>query len=119
MILSFAWTTEAYLQCRKTVTRRLWTKRHFDSWVKAWREGRLIHQAWSKTPRVGGHPIGHIRLTCEPYEEKLVNMPESDLAEEGGPWDSLEGFWEQFPRGQDTIVAVVRFVPLPFQRLRG
>jgi len=109
MIISFAWTTEALLAGRKTCTRRRWSEKHFQQWVCAWRAGRLIHDAWDKSPRASGCKVGKIRLTCEPYRERLADMPESDLAAEGGYWASKEEFISLFGDSQE-IVTVVRFV---------
>lgn len=109
MILSFAWTTAALLSGRKTCTRRRWSSRHFGAWRQAWREGRLEHQAWDKSPRAGGKRVGTIRLTCEPYKERLADMPESDVAAEGGMWESKREFIELFGGAADLAVVVVRF----------
>jgi len=109
MILSFAWTTEALLAGQKTCTRRRWSSRHFGAWRQAWRKGRLEHQAWDKVPRAGGKRVGTIRLTCEPYKERLADMPESDVLAEGGMWASKQEFIELFGGAADLAVVVVRF----------
>lgn len=108
MIISFAWTTEVLLSGDKTCTRRQWTGRYFQQWVKAWREGRLVHDAYNRLPRSGGKKVGEIRLTCEPYREWLDDMPEEDLVAEGGLWDSKEEFIELFGDPGEKVV-VVRF----------
>lgn len=83
MIVSFAWTTKVLLAGHKRCTRRMWNDNYFDQWVYAWRAGRRVHDAYDRQPRFGGHKVGEIRLTCEPYRERLAEMPESDLIEGG------------------------------------
>lgn len=109
MIISFAWTIDPLLAGLKTCTRRAWSDPYFQLWVKAWRDGRHIHQAWDKSPRFGGHQQAWIRLTCEPYRELLADMPDSDLVAEGGLWGSRAEFMALFDE-PDKPVAVVRFV---------
>ena len=118
MIISFAWTTEPLLSGRKTCTRRRWSSRHFGAWRQAWREGRLEHQAWDKSPRAGGKRVGTIRLTCEPYKERLADMPEADVLAEGGMWESKREFIELFGGAADLAVVVVRFELVRQDRLR-
>jgi hypothetical protein len=36
MIITFAWTTDAFLAGIKTVTRRDWSDRTFAQWCRAW-----------------------------------------------------------------------------------
>ena len=113
MILSLAWTTEAFLQGKKTVTRRRWTDSYFQYWVTAWRRGQHIHEAYDKTPRSGGKRIGRIRLTCCPYRERLADMPESDLDAEGGLWANKEEFIEVFGGDPEERPVVIRFEAIP------
>lgn len=108
MIVSFAWTTKALLAGRKRCTRRMWNDEYFDRWVYAWRAGRRVHDAYDRQPRFNGHKIGEIRLTCEPYREKLADMPDSDLIEEGGLWENKEQFIELFG-SPDLMPVVIRF----------
>jgi len=108
VIISFAWTTAALLAGRKTCTRRDWDERYFQQWVRAWREDRHVHDAYDRSPRAGGHKVGEIRLTCEPYRERLADMPESDVLAEGGLWSSKAEFVELFGDPNLTPV-VVRF----------
>ncbi len=113
MILSFAYTTGAYLAGVKTVTRRRWKPAQLLRWQRAWDEGRRVHDAWSQLPFVeGARRIGCFRLTCRPYLERLGDMPQSDLAAEGGLWESKAEFIELFGGDLDLEVAVVRFEPL-------
>jgi hypothetical protein len=116
MIISMAWTTNAYLKCRKRCTRRMWTDAYLAQWQKAWDEGRLYHSVYDRSPRNGGRQIGTLRLTCRPYREPLSQMPVSDLEAEGGLWSSLAEFIELF--GDTHLVpAVVRFDPFPFEHM--
>jgi hypothetical protein len=108
MIISFAWTIDPLLAGLKTCTRRCWSETHFQRWVKAWREGRHIHEAWDRLPHIGGKRRAWIRLTCEPYQERLCDMPESDVEAEGGLWASKEEFISLFG-DPEKVVAVVRF----------
>lgn len=108
MIISFAWTTVVLLSGKKTCTRRRWSERYFRQWVRAWQEGRLVHDAYNRLPRAGGKKVGEIRLTCEPYWERLRDMPEGDIEAEGGLWDSREEFIELFGNSEEKVV-VVRF----------
>ena len=120
MILSFAWTTPALLEGRKTVTRRNWKRGHPGAAYNmclGYGYGKRIHQAWSKMPYAGGHRVGYVELTCKPYWEKLSDMPESDLAAEGGLWDSLDEFIELMGGDPDKEVLVIRFKWLG--RVRG
>lgn len=85
MILSFAWTTDALLSGKKTCTRRQWSDRTAIAWLNAYRQGRLMHQAWTNAPFVqNARKVADIRLTQLPYQERLTDTPESDLEAEGG-----------------------------------
>lgn len=110
MIISFAWTIEPLLAGLKTCTRRDWSELHFQLWVRAWREGHHVHEAWDKSPRFSGRRRAWIRLTCEPYRERLVDMPVDDLKAEGGLWDSKHEFIALFGGDPQRKVAVVRFI---------
>lgn len=114
MIISFAWTTDAVKARRKTVTRRDWSERHFQQWVKAYRQGRVTHDAYDRSPRIGGTKFGEIRLTCEPYKEALGEMPIEDLEAEGGYWMTREKFIAGFGGDPLKVVVVVRFYVLRF-----
>ena len=81
MILSFGYTSPAFLAGAKTVTRRACSLRTVASYLKGdmidVASGRLIggvvHQAWDRSPHAGGRRIGSIRLThipvCRPLAE--------------------------------------------------
>ena len=108
MIISFAWTTEALLAGRKTCTRRRWSEKNFQRWVRAWRDGHHIHDAWDRLPRTGGRKVGQIRLTCEPYRERLGDMPDRDVAAEGNLWANTDEFVTLFGDPEERVV-VIRF----------
>jgi len=113
MIISFAWTTFAVINGTKTVTRRVWADRTLATWHRAWDRGELIHDAYDRLPYRGGKLIGRIRLTCRPYREALLDMPEEDVAAEGGLWPTkhefIRGFRDRGQGDETTQVAVVRF----------
>lgn len=113
MIVSFGWTTEEFLAGQKTVTRRLWTDAYFERWIKAWNDGRLIHQAYNKQACYGGKQIGQIELICCPYREPISQMPESDCQAEGGKCQTVEEFIDCYFKGDRTLIPVVlRFRPI-------
>lgn len=105
MIVSFAHTTDALLSGLKTVTRRDWC----DSHAAKFGTGQLV-DAYDHLPRSGGHKVATIRLTCDPYKERLIDMPDSDLAAEGGLWRTKEDFIDCFGGDHKRKVWVVRFV---------
>ncbi len=113
MIISFAWTTKALLAGKKRCTRREWSEKYFQQWVRAYRAGNLIHDAYDKTPRAGGKKVATIRLTCEPYKERLGDMLESDVLEEGGLWRDKREFIELFGGDPNKVVCVIRFEKVP------
>lgn len=78
-IISFAWTTEALLQGKKTQTRRFWK----DSYTKQFKKGDMV-QVYDKNPRAGGKLIAFIRLTKKPYKQKLDDITQDDFLAEGG-----------------------------------
>ena len=120
MILSFAWTTKALLEGRKTVTRRDWAPGYLARWQRAWDRGDRIHDAYDKSPRFGGRCIGQIQLTCRPYLERLCDMPQSDLKAEGDLWADMDDFISLQGGDPDKEMAVLRFelmAVLRFERL--
>jgi hypothetical protein len=109
-ILSFAWTSEAFIKGIKTKTRRRLKERQFNMWMKRYREKpNQIHTAVDKCLAWGGKRIGHFILTDYPYLEKLGNMPKEDLIAEGGMWDSVEEFIDFVNGTSGEIVAVLTF----------
>ena len=77
MIVSFAWTTPAFLAERKSVTRRQWD----DAYAMRFKPGS-IHQAYDKSPRNGGKQIGQIRIRSV-AKEPISRMSDSDYEAEG------------------------------------
>jgi len=107
MWISFAWTTPAIRDRSKFVTRRQWSTKY----AARFHAGDIV-DARDKNPRNGGQVIDRIRLTCDPYQEALRDMPETDLSLEGGFWASKEEFIEGFGGDPELIVWVVRFTYL-------
>lgn len=89
MIVSFAWTTEALLLGRKTVTRRFWTRRY----AQRFHAGDLV-QAYDRSPRYRGRQVAIIRLTWDPYTQSLEDLTDEDERKEGGLWGSAQAFRE-------------------------
>ena len=108
-IISFALTQDEFLSGQKTVTRRRWGERHYRMWQKFWDEGRRVHDAWSKAPFAGGKKIGEFELTCRPYHEYLIAMPEDDLVAEGGMCKTKEEFYALIGGHPLEQVVVIRF----------
>ena len=107
MILSFGWTTQEFLDGKKTVTRRLWKEKTLIAWQNAWDKGKITHKAYSKQPSYGGQQIGLIELTCRPYLEPIAEMPESDCLAEGGKCATVAEFIDYYFKGDRTLVPVV------------
>ena len=119
MILSFSLTSKLaeehgipdplYTHVKK-VSRRFWSNKHAATWIKAYKEGRIIHDAWSNAPFVkGARKIGTFKLTCEPYLEYLQDMPLCDVLLEGGFWNTTQDYINQFSNGDDNqTVWVIR-----------
>ena len=121
MILSFSITSklakekgvaDPLLTGTKTVTRRLWKPATAEKYQRIFHQQKLIH-AWSNAPYVpGAKHIANILLTHIPYQEKLMDMPETDLALEGGLWSTKDEFIRCVCRGKpkpDLVVWVCRF----------
>jgi hypothetical protein len=116
VIISFAWTTDAFLAHRKTCTRRSWD----DLYASRFRKGQ-IHDAWTKSPRFFGHKVGQIRLTMTPYQQRTSLMTEEDYELEGLKWMEEQGltirkihprkFFEDW-KNYDETVWVVKFDPI-------
>lgn len=102
-LISFGWTWEQLLLGKKTVTRRTWKARH----ARQFKVGDVV-QAWSRGPHRRGQHVADIEITAI-AQERVGDMPEADLAPEGGRWATLEDFAANFPQGPDTMVWVVRF----------
>ncbi len=93
----------------KSVTRRVWKDSHAAKFIRAYENNQLV-EALDKDARKGGKRIGYLELVCEPYKEKLSDMPDSDLQAEGGMVATTQEFINQFFDGNaDNEVWVVRF----------
>lgn len=118
-IISFAWTTDALLADRKSVTRRDWAAKT----AAGFKQGDLV-QAYNRSPRNGGERVGYIEIAQDPYLENLNKMTGDDFEAEGfayleenpgkvphnAPWGDegpLNYFLEW--RKRDHQVWVVRF----------
>lgn len=86
-IISFAWTVDALLNKKKTVSRRFWN----DNYARWFKKGDLV-QAYSKDARADGKPVAIIRLTHDPYKELLSKMTDEEEKAEGGLWGSADEF---------------------------
>lgn len=92
--ISFAWTTPALLAGAKTVTRRDWKL----DYAALWGSGDFA-LAYDRSPRVGGKPVGLIRLTAAPALELLAKMPDTDFEAEGYRWmgEQIQAEWRTRP----------------------
>lgn len=117
MLISFAYTTAAFLSRAKTCTRRNWNDSYAQKYIKAYEKGEPV-DAWDKLPRSGGQPVGKIRLTESPYKELTGFMTEQDYIDEGFAWMEQNNikirgihprsYFEQWKQA-DENVWVVRF----------
>lgn len=116
MILAFAMTTDAVRARRKRVTRRVWTDRHHEQFVK--RIGQLV-EGWTKSPHRGGVAFCTVRITAV-YKEKTCLIPDSDWEDEGFAYMtenginlerdlSCEKMWRLWRQDQDKVTSVIRF----------
>ncbi len=113
MIISFAWTTAALLEGRKTVTRREWTDKH----AAKFKPGDLV-DAWDKSPRFKGKKVAVIRIVAIVRSDLglLSQYPrwgKAELKREGGLWRTVNEFRNLFAelhpwRVEFEVVSVVR-----------
>ena len=120
-ILSFAWTTPAFVTGHKTCTRRNWKPRYADTF----QAGEIL-QAWNKSPRcgAGAFRVGDIRLTEDVLLQRTADAPESDfqaegfaflqkightLALDGGPHLTPGDLWLSWKDAPNVMRYVVRF----------
>lgn len=101
-IISFAWTTQALIDGKKTVTRRDWN----DKYAKTFKKGDWV-QAYDKNPRSGGKRIGIIEITETPYKQWLHEVTDADEIKEGGLWGSGKAYQEAM--GEDRELWVIEF----------
>jgi hypothetical protein len=117
LIISFTWTTAAFVAGVKTCTRRSWD----SDYAARFRVGTIV-QGWDRGPRNGGHVKGLLQLTVKPYMENTRDMPEEDYEKEGLSWMEqhqvlIRGmtpreFWDSWKAAGEKVY-VVRFVKLP------
>ena len=99
VIVSFAWTSTAFQNGKKTVTRRLWTDKH----AAKFKVGDVF-DAWDKSPHRGGERIGAARVVSierEPLARLVTNRWYAwlELSREGGLWQTPEEFVAAFLAG--------------------
>ncbi len=114
--ISFGKTLTELLSGNKIVTRRFWKDNYAQRFIDDWnaKPGEFLYPALTKGYHVGGKRVGYIRLTHKPYQEKLVDMPSSELAAEGFPELSKQQFIGKFFQGDNQqIVWVIRFEFIP------
>src|SRR5262249_47229979 len=92
MIISFAWTTDALLDGRKTVTRRDWPDSHAIKFPVG-----HVAIAYNKQPMFGGVPVARIRIVSvrrEPLAKLLEDSRygSAELAREGDLWADVHEF---------------------------
>jgi hypothetical protein len=119
MIISFSITSkrakelgikDPLFQGIKTVTRRNWSTRTWNSITKSWDREIRQHHVWSNVPFVSGSTrLGVIDLTCRPYLEKLQDIPDEDIYHEGNLWKSKTEFIECLGISPNSVLTVVRF----------
>jgi|SRR3990167_1820424 len=115
MIISFAWTKDAFLNNRKSVTRRSWK----EDYAKRFQVGS-IHNAYDKSPLYGGKIIGKIKVSAL-YQQNIQYMPKEDYEKEGFKFMEEKGIkiWNKEPRKafddwkkEDKIYWVLEFEKL-------
>lgn len=94
MIISFSWTTDAFLATRKSVTRRKWT----TNYAKRFKVGDIC-KAYDKQPRFAGKQIGFLKARSLTYED-IETMPDEDYENEGFQYMEEQGLkiWGKHPR---------------------
>lgn len=105
MIISFAWTSNAFLRGQKTVTRRFWC----PGYATKFKPGITV-DAYDKSPRFGGNKIGQIKIV-RVYKQYLSEMTDDDEKKEGGLWGNARAFVEAMG-GPSRMPYVVEFVKL-------
>ncbi len=71
-----------------------------------------MHDAWDSNPRNHGMKVGTFILTARPYRERLGDFPESDLAAEGGLWETVQDYIDLQGGDLDKQLTVIRFSKL-------
>jgi len=114
MIISMAWTKDAYRAGRKTRTRRQWT----DNYAKRFKVGSFF-QGYDKSPQWGGKKLGESQIVAI-KKEHISLMPDEDFIKEGFSYMQERGIkiWDKEPwkafndwRKDDETYYVVDFTP--------
>jgi hypothetical protein len=110
MIISFAWTTGAFLAGIKTETRRFWDDKYMERFWSAVQNDNGLCQAWDRSPRFKGKRIGTIFITQKPERQKLELMTDQDEKNEGGLWGSAAKYREMMlSQGRGDNPYVIKF----------
>ncbi len=112
--ISFGKTLEQVMSGGKTVTRRTWQDSYAEGFTKRYLAGVTGYPVFNRDRRYGGQQIGIVSLLCPPCKERLMDMPDSDLAREGFPELSRTEFIDRFFEGNSELtVWVIRFKFMP------
>ncbi len=90
MLISFAWTTVAFLAGVKICTRRKWNDDYAEKIIEVYKRGESV-DAWDKLPRAGGKKIGQIELAQQPFKQRTGEMTLQDYKNEGLDWMEQQG----------------------------
>lgn len=112
--LSMAYTTPAWVNEKKGVTRRYWS----GSTVRKFRND-TYYLAWSKQKMFGGEALGIGKLNADPFRESTSKMRDGDYTGEGfhyldGQYSELRNEFPLIPaferwRQADLLLTVVPF----------
>ena len=108
MIISFAWTTQAIIQGKKTETRRFWNYDYMERFWKSCQANDMRFIGYNKSPRFGGCPIALCRIKQKPYLQDLKFVTDADEKAEGGLWGSADEYRKAMA-GHDQIPYVIKF----------
>lgn len=107
LAISFGKTADRLLS--KSVTRRNWKDSHAQKFIRAFEQNRQV-AALDRDRRYGGKLIGWLTLTAKPYQERLTDMPDTDIALEGFPELTKGEFISRFfESDRNQVVWVIRF----------
>lgn len=115
--MSFGYTAKELIAGKKSVTRRSWKTNYVQKILNRFYQGLTIYPAFDCDPNKypEAQQLGWVRLTQKPYQERLIDMPESDLIAEGGMSDTKEAFINKYFKGEaQKSVWVIRFEFIPF-----
>jgi hypothetical protein len=105
MNISFRKTAYELVNGLKTCTRRRWKPRTAMQF-----KADTVHVGWSNLTRVAGaRRLAMIRATTDAYLERLGDMPEADLAAEGGMCETVGEFITLIEGRPDELLYVARF----------